>query len=209
MALVAVYAWRPAKSPEIGSTPLILDVFRSWRTGAVSKLAEGRCMRSGETIRNNATGETLTMLEGELESGGVRQLYEVWLPPGVAGPPLHYHLAFTETFTVVEGALDFYLGRERRRVTLRAGDTLTAELRQLHTFANNGNAPVRFRIETRPPGGVVAAFQLAFAVANAGGAAKDGLPKNPLIRLRFLRLTQGFVPGLPLWLQRGLFRLAR
>ena len=27
-------------------------------------------MRSGETIRNHATGETLTMLEGEQESGG-------------------------------------------------------------------------------------------------------------------------------------------
>jgi hypothetical protein len=29
-------------------------------------------MRSGETIRNDATGETLTMLESEEENGGVR-----------------------------------------------------------------------------------------------------------------------------------------
>jgi hypothetical protein len=34
-------------------------------------------MGAGETIRNHATGETLTMLEGEQESGGVRQLYAV------------------------------------------------------------------------------------------------------------------------------------
>jgi hypothetical protein len=71
-------------------------------------------MGAGETIHNHARGETLTMLEGEQESGGVR------VPPRRPSPPLHYHVAFTERFTVMEGALDFYLGRERRRVTLRA-----------------------------------------------------------------------------------------
>jgi hypothetical protein len=58
-------------------------------------------MRSGETIRNHATGETLTTLEGEQESGGVRQLYVVRVPPRRASPPLHYHVAFTERLTVM------------------------------------------------------------------------------------------------------------
>jgi mannose-6-phosphate isomerase-like protein (cupin superfamily) len=165
-------------------------------------------MRAGETIRNHATGETLTMLEGEQESGGVRQLYAVRVPPRRPSPPMHYHVAFTEKFTVVEGALDFYLGRERRRVTLGPGQSVTAEIGQPHTFGNDRAEWTTFTVETRPPGGVVAAFQMAYAVANAGGAAKDGLPRNPIVRLVFIRTSQGFLPGAPLFLQRGLFALA-
>jgi quercetin dioxygenase-like cupin family protein len=166
-------------------------------------------MRSGETIRNDATGETLTMLESEQENGGVRQLYAVRVPPRRPSPPLHYHVAFTETFTVMEGALDFYLGRPRQRVTLRPGQSVTAEMGQPHTFANDRDEWTTFTVETRPPGGVVAAFQMAYAVANAGGAAKDGLPRNPIARLVFIRRSQGFLPGVPLFLQRGLFALGR
>jgi Cupin domain len=121
---------------------------------------------------------------------------------------MHYHVAFTETFTVMEGALDFYLGRSRQRVTLRPGQSVTAEIGQPHTFANDRDVWTTFTVETRPPGGVVAAFQMAYAVANAGGAAKDGLPRNPIARLGFIRRSQGFLPGVPLFLQRGLFAVA-
>jgi mannose-6-phosphate isomerase-like protein (cupin superfamily) len=160
-------------------------------------------MRSGETIRNHATSETLTMLEGEQESGGVRQLYAMRVPLGRPSPPMHDHVAFTERLTVMEGALDFYLGRERRRVTLAPGQSVTAEIGQPHTFANDRDEWTTFTVETRPPGGVVAAFQMA----NAGGAAKDGLPRNPIVRLVFIRTSQRFLPGVPLFLQRGLFAL--
>jgi mannose-6-phosphate isomerase-like protein (cupin superfamily) len=93
-------------------------------------------MRAGETIRNNAMGETLTVLEGEQESGGARQWYAVRLPPRRPSPPIHYHVAFTETFTLMEGALDFYLGRERRQVTLGPRQSVTAEVGQPHSFGN-------------------------------------------------------------------------
>ena len=42
----------------------------------------------------------------------------------------------------------------------------------------------------------------------AGGAAKDGLPRNPIVRLVFIRTSQGFLPEVPLFLQRGLFAVA-
>jgi hypothetical protein len=44
--------------------------------------------------------------------------------------------------------------------------------------------------------------------ANAGGAAKDGLPRNPIVQLAFIRTSQGVLAGVPLFLQRGLFALA-
>jgi mannose-6-phosphate isomerase-like protein (cupin superfamily) len=148
-------------------------------------------MGAGETIHNHARGETLTMLEGEQESGGVRQLYAVRVPPRRPSPPLHYHVAFTERFTVMEGALDFYLGRERRRVTLAPGQSVTAEIGQPHTFGNDREEWTTFAVETRPPGGVVAAFQMAYT----GGAPKDGLPRNPILRLVFIRTSQGSYRG--------------
>jgi hypothetical protein len=49
---------------------------------------------------------------------------------------------------------------------------------------------------------------MAYAVANAGGAAKDGLPRNLIARLNFIRMSEGFLPGVPLFLQRGLFAVA-
>ncbi len=78
---------------------------------------------------------------------------------------------------------------------------------QPHTFGNDRDEWTTFTVETRPPGGVVAAFQMAYA-AKAGGAAKDGLPRNPIARLEFIRTSQGFLPGVPLFLQRGLFAVA-
>jgi mannose-6-phosphate isomerase-like protein (cupin superfamily) len=161
-------------------------------------------MVNGDTIRNDGTGETLTMLE----SSGMRQLYAVRIPPRRPSPPLHYHVAFTETFTVMEGALDFYLGRERRRATLGPGQRVTAEIGQPHTFANDRDEWTTFTVETRPRSGVVAAFEMAYAVANAGGAAKDDLPRNLIARLNFIRISEGFLPGVPLFLQRGLFSVA-
>ena len=54
-----------------------------------------------------------------------------------------------------------------------------------------------FTIKTEPAGGVVKARQLAYGIANDGGAAKDGLPKNAVAMLVFVKTTQGCLPGFP------------
>jgi len=77
-----------------------------------------------------------------------------------------------------------------------------AEIRQPHRFANEHNEPVIFTIKTKPAGGVVKAFQLAYGISNDGGAARDGLPKNPIARLVFVKTTQGYLPDIPRALQR-------
>jgi mannose-6-phosphate isomerase-like protein (cupin superfamily) len=159
-------------------------------------------MKKNQTLRNNATGETLTMLVSEEENGGACQLYEVLLPPHRPGPPLHYHLDFIETFAVKHGQLDLYLGKELKHLPLVSGESATAQIRQPHRFANGHDEPVIFTIETKPAGGVVKAFQLAYGIANEGGAARDGLPKNLIARLVFIKTAEGYLPGIPLVLQR-------
>lgn len=165
-------------------------------------------MKKNQTIRNNATGETLTMLVSDEENNGACQLYEVFLPPHRPGPPLHYHMDFTETFTVKRGKLDFYAGKTQKHLLLQPGESATAEIRQPHRFANEHDEPVIFTIKTQPAGGVVKAFQLAYGISNDGGAARDGLPKNPIARLVFVKTTQGYLPGIPRALQRVAFGCA-
>jgi mannose-6-phosphate isomerase-like protein (cupin superfamily) len=163
-------------------------------------------MHKNHTVRNNATGETLTVLVSQDENGGVRQLYQVHLPPHRPSPPLHYHVDFTETFTVLAGKLDFFIGAEQRHLLLQPGHSVTAQLRQPHRFANDHDEAVAFTVETKPAGGVVKAFQMAYGIANDGGAAPDGLPKNPIARLLFVKT---YLPGIPLALQKFVFACAQ
>lgn len=165
-------------------------------------------MKKNQTIRNNATGEALTMLVSDEETNGACQLYEVFLPPHRPSPPLHYHVDFTETFTVKLGKLDFYVGRDQKHLLLKSGESATAEVRQPHRFANEHDEPVIFTVKTKPAGDVVKAFQLAYGISNDGGAARDGLPKNPIARLVFVKTTQGYLPGIPRVLQRVAFSCA-
>jgi len=122
-------------------------------------------MKKGEVIGNRKSGETLTMLVDQDENGGARQLYQVRLPPRRPSPPAHYHVRFTEIFTVIEGALDIYLGRERKHIVLHPEESITANLRQIHTFGNDPDEWTMMTVDTRPAGGVVRAFQLAYGVA--------------------------------------------
>lgn len=165
-------------------------------------------MKKNQVIRNNATGETLTMLTSDEDNGGACQLYEVFLPPRRPSPPLHYHLDFTETFTVKEGKLEIYVDRDQKRLLLHPGESVTAHVRQPHRFANDHDEPVIFTIKTEPAGGVVRAFQLAYGLANNGGSAGDGLPRNRLARLVFIKTAQGYLPGIPLVLQKIAFGCA-
>jgi hypothetical protein len=116
---------------------------------------------------------------------------------------------FTETFTVTTGQLDIYVDAEPRRLLLRAGDSVTAQLRQPHRFANDHDEAVTFTVETKPAGGEANAFQMAYGIANDAGAAPDGLPKNTMARLVFVKTAQGYLPDIPLTLQTLVFSCAQ
>jgi mannose-6-phosphate isomerase-like protein (cupin superfamily) len=165
-------------------------------------------MKPYQTISNKQTGETLTLLISEEDNGGVCNKYEIFLPAHRPSPPMHYHTDFIEIFTVKKGVLDFYLDKEKRRVSIGEGQSLTAEINQLHTFANDHGEPVIFTVEARPAGGLVKAFQLAYGVANEGGCGEDQLPANFLVKLYFIRLSQGYLPSIPLFFQKTLFAFA-
>jgi hypothetical protein len=45
--------------------------------------------------------------------------------------------------------LDMYLGRERKHVVLNPQESLTAQIGQLHTFANERDVPAVITVETK------------------------------------------------------------
>ena len=165
-------------------------------------------MKPNDVITNEKLGETLTLLVSAKDTGGARNKYEITMPAHADGPYAHFHTRFKEVFTVTKGVLDFYLGNEKARTTLTEGQSITAEIGQLHAFRNNSDEPVRFTVEGIPAGGFVDAFQLACGVANAGQAGQDGLPASLLEKLYFVRLTKGFLPRVPVFIQQAAFSLA-
>src|SRR5258707_15354963 len=95
-----------------------------------------------------------------------------------------------------------YLGQQRKPVVWKPRESVSVQIGQLHTFGNEQDEPAVITVETKPAGGAARGFQLAYGVANDGGAGSDGLPKNLLARMIFIQTCQGFVPGVPLPLQR-------
>lgn len=54
--------------------------------------------------RQPSTGDAVTFPQTSEESGGIRTLGELEVAPGGKVTP-HYHLSYTETFSVYEGRL--------------------------------------------------------------------------------------------------------
>ena len=165
-------------------------------------------MKTNDIITNKKLNQTLTLLVSAKETGGASNKYEITMPAYADGPYAHFHTEFKEVFTVTNGVLDFFLGNEKVLTTLAEGQRITAEIGQLHAFNNTSNAPVSFTVEGIPAGGFVNAFQMACGVANDGKAGADGLPANLLEKLYFIRLTRGFLPRVPVFIQKRAFSLA-
>lgn len=165
-------------------------------------------MKPNDVITNVKLNQTLTLLVSAKDTGGARNKYEITMPAHADGPYAHFHTEFKEVFTVTKGTLDFYLGNDKVLTTLTEGQSITAEIGQLHAFKNNSDAPVSFTVEGIPAGGFVNAFQMACGVAKEGKAGADGLPANLLEKLYFIRLTRGFLPRVPVFIQKRAFSLA-
>ena len=74
-------------------------------------------IRTGDSIANPVTGETVTFQRTSADSDGEVVIAEVTLEPGGSVAGLHVHPNQTETFRILDGAVGFRLGRGRRVAT--------------------------------------------------------------------------------------------
>ena len=104
-----------------------------------------------QTVVNQVTGEQITFLEKAQQTNDQYLLIEVSLPPKGDGPPLHYHDKFEEEFEVLSGKLTVTLGKKQH--ILHSGDRRLITLNTAHTFTNQHDEPVVFRVRLTPPRG--------------------------------------------------------
>jgi quercetin dioxygenase-like cupin family protein len=134
-------------------------------------------IRTGDSIANPVTGETVTFQRTSADSDGELVIAEVTLEPGGSAAGVHVHPNQTETFQILDGTVGFRLGRERLFAT--TGDTVTVKAGTAHTFWNTSESRARFVCEIRPALGFERLLETMFALARDGKTDRRGMP-HPL-----------------------------
>ena len=134
-------------------------------------------IRTGDSIANPVTGETVTFRRTAADSGGEVVIAEVTLEPGGSVPGAHVHPNQTETFRVIAGVVGFRVGRGRRVAS--TGETVVVEAGTAHAFWNAGEGRARFLCEVRPALGFERLLETMFALARDGKTDRRGVP-HPL-----------------------------
>ena len=134
-------------------------------------------IRTGDSIANPVTGETVTFQRTSADSDGELVIAEVTLEPGGSAAGVHVHPNQTETFRILDGTVGFRLGRERLFAT--TGDTVTVKAGTAHTFWNTSESRARFVCEIRPALGFERLLETMFALARDGKTDRRGMP-HPL-----------------------------
>jgi len=134
-------------------------------------------IRTGDSIANPVTGETVTFQQTSADSDGEVVIAEVMLEPGGSVAGVHVHPNQTETFRIVDGTVGFRIGRGR--VVATAGETVVVKPGTAHTFWNAGEGRARFLCEIRPALGFERLLETMFALARDGKTNHRGLP-HPL-----------------------------
>jgi quercetin dioxygenase-like cupin family protein len=93
-------------------------------------------------------GDTYTILISGEDTDGRYCLIDMHIPPS-GGPPPHRH-DFEESFTILQGEIEFIFRGEKKVV--RAGETVNIPANAPHSFTNASHQPVRLLCINAPAG---------------------------------------------------------
>ena len=134
-------------------------------------------IRSGDTIHNPVTGESITFHQTSADTNGEAVVIECTVQPDGFVAAAHVHPSQTERFSVISGRLGIKAGR--KKLQLERGDVAVVEAGTPHKFWNMGDDAVRFVCEVRPALQFESLLETMFALAADGKTNKKGMP-NPL-----------------------------
>ena len=86
-------------------------------------------------------GMNMTIVKGASETNGDALEMEWELLPFEGGPPVHIHPNAVETYEILEGEMEFYVGG--KWVKAKSGDKLEVAKGQPHSFRNSSGSIVR------------------------------------------------------------------
>ena len=116
----------------------------------------------GVQVTLRATGEA---------TGGSYAMFEDLVPPGV-GNPAHFRTREIETWYMLEGELDWFIGD--RSLKAKAGDFLHTPRGVPHRFGNSSDRPARMLLTYAPAG-----FEQWFLDIGAPAGAGATPPPRP------------------------------
>jgi quercetin dioxygenase-like cupin family protein len=159
-------------------------------------------IRSGDTIQNPVTGESITFHQTSADTNGESVLIETVVEPDGFVAAAHVHPFQSERFEVVSGRLSIRAGKET--IELGAGEAATIERGTPHKFWNAGEEAAVFRCEVRPALQFESLLETMFALAGDGKTNKKGMP-NPFRLAVIARAHFDTVrlPQPPAWVQRA------
>jgi len=134
-------------------------------------------IRTGDTIHNQVTGETITFLATSADTDGEAVVIETVVQPDGFVAAAHVHPSQSERFAVAEGTLVLKVDGQEK--ILSPGDVAVVEPGQAHKFWNAGDEPVRFVCEVRPALEFESLLETMFDLAADGKTNRKGMP-NPL-----------------------------
>ncbi len=144
-------------------------------------------------IYNPIQKDYVTFIKTAAETNGECTLVEVELANG-GGVGLHYHKTYSEKFDCLDGELQIGLGK--KIVTLKPGESATAEPNVNHLFRNRSGKPCRFRVELRPASpGFEQSLQIGYGLANDGLCKPNGFPKDKLALAWLFDISESNLPG--------------
>ena len=140
-----------------------------------------------QPIGRTATGNSLRILIAAAETGGTMSMVETLVKPS-SGPTYHSHAREDETFYVVSGTAEIWIGQEVFRC--EAGDRVFGSRNVFHTYRNVGDADLKM-ILIYTPGGFEQSFLDREAMLEAG---KDQSEVGRMMSERY-GLTRGQLPS--------------
>jgi mannose-6-phosphate isomerase-like protein (cupin superfamily) len=165
------------------------------------------------TIENPIAGERVTFLATAEETNGEYVKIRNEASAGAQGVVMHYHLAYTEAFKVLKGRLDICVGTEENHLVLAEGQSAFVPLSTAHRFWNSSTEPVIFEVEIRPARNFEKAIRAQFGLVGEGKTNEKAIPKNLFELALIYELSESYIVGMPLFLQKGIFgalaRIAR
>jgi mannose-6-phosphate isomerase-like protein (cupin superfamily) len=155
----------------------------------------------GRVITNPITRERITFVRTGAETRGDALVFDCQCAPGGARLPVHIHETYEERFEIVAGTLGAIRGDAEYR--LRAGDRIALPPRVKHQWWNAGEGDLLFRVEVTPARELEAALEVICGLAQAGGMTRRCMPRNPFDLAYIGRLSETYLPGIPIPLQRA------
>lgn len=155
---------------------------------------------AGDVLENPSTGERIVFRKTAADTNGELLQFDFIVAPKGFTPNRHVHAQVEEQIELVSGALSYYVGGKQG--TLRPGERVVLPVKVPHTFGNESDEMAHFIVDVRPALNMETLFETIFGLYRDGKTNERGFP-NLLQNLVLAREYDGYLPGLPIALQRA------